>query len=323
MRHIVGVADFTAEDIRGIFDRAKHHKREGKCPSRQPLTGKRLATLFYEPSTRTRLSFEAAMQMLGGTVISTENAKHFSSTAKGERVEDTVRIVSGYADAIVLRHDVAGAAARAAPFALIPLINAGDGENEHPSQALTDLFTIWEACESGRIGERKILRVHFYGDNYKSRVVRSLVVLLGKHAETLGLGVSNLYFGGPYKECAQPDEALYDEVANLYRSFVISNSGLGTPAHVVYLTRVQRERYSKDYRFTREEPPGSPEASHWEPTFGKKHAVVMGHDSIVMHPFPRLDELSPEVDSHPCAAYFEQAQNGLYVRMALLEHLLK
>lgn len=324
MRHLVSVLDLSSDDVLKIFKRAAAHKGGytsiGNFPNGRPV----LAALFYEPSTRTRLSFEAAMHRLGGSVISTENAGAFSSAAKGETLEDSIRIVSEYCHVIALRHPEAGAAARAAAVSDVPIVNAGDGDNEHPSQALLDLFTIWEAAREGRISEPRVLRVHFYGDNLKSRTVRSLALMLGRHADALGLHVEKLYFGGPYRECAQPSKRLYDEILGCgISSLVIANSGLGTPANVVYLTRVQKERYPTDFRFTAEEPADSHEAqAHWPLRYERTHAAYVHQHGIIMHPLPRAGDLSPEVDDHPSAQYFEQARNGLYIRMALIEFLL-
>lgn len=316
MQHCLTAADFSAHNLRTIFERALALKKNGID---RRLTGKIAALLFYEPSTRTRFSFETAMRRGGGEVIASESAGMFSSAVKGESLEDTIRILSGYEpDVIILRHPEEGSAVKAAQFSSVPIINAGDGSHQHPTQALLDLFTIWEARQLDKLPGR--LLVHFWGDNAKSRAVHSAAWLLAKHARALDLEIECIFFGGPYVECALPPSELHDEIISFVGTGRLANQGLGTPAHVMYLTRVQKERYAKGEKLTRYAPPGDPEERHWPLVFERGHAASV--DGIVLHPLPRVDEMSRAVDESPKAWYFTQAENGLYVRLALLELML-
>jgi aspartate carbamoyltransferase catalytic subunit len=310
MRHLISVNDLTADDIRRLFEAASTHK--SKIGSgREPLKGYRLATLFYEPSTRTRFSFEAAMLALGGSVISTENAEQFSSAAKGETLEDTIRVTSAYCDIIALRHPDDGSAERAAKFSSVPLVNAGDGKNEHPTQALLDLFTIWEARRSRHLPERP-LHLLFWGDNLQSRAVRSLAMLVARHAEALHMPVAEMAFVGS-KGLGHPSPEFLASLDTSIPTKLLRKPEL-SGMDVCYVTRVQKERSSAEHM--RAETILNPL------TFGVEDARMMPPHAMIMHPLPRVDELSPEVDADPRAWYFKQAANGLYVRMALLEMLL-
>lgn len=266
------------------------------------LKGQILATIFYEPSTRTRLSFESAMLRLGGGVISTENAKEFSSAIKGETVEDTIRIVESYADAIVIRHYDQGAASRAAAVASVPILNAGDGPGEHPTQALLDLYTMRH--ELGRIDGLKVALV---GDLKYGRTARSLALLL---RETNG---AELIFVAP------PTAPMGDDIrsalgqANVsYRDEPSLEAALGE-ADVVYQTRIQKERFESQDDY---------EAAKGRYVIDADLMQSMQPGAILLHPLPRVDEIATDVDSDPRAAYFRQAQNGVYVRMALLDLVL-
>jgi aspartate carbamoyltransferase catalytic subunit len=276
------------------------------------LERKRVIMLFYEPSTRTRFSFEAAVHKLGGTFSSTEDAKQFSSFAKsGESLEDTVRVLSAYADAIVLRHPENGAAVKAARASLIPIINAGDGGNEHPTQAFQDLFTIYECIKNGRLPSRP-LRIQFFGDNLKSRTVRSLAKLLATHAKGLNIQIEGMYFGGP--EYSPPHRDLLSFLKERNMPYELIGETPGTTSDILYVTRPQLERYQIGKEILGPYP--------------ARHRVtrdVAGQtpvQSIIMHPLPRTEELTRDVDADPRAHYFEQSKNGLYVRMALLEWVL-
>jgi aspartate carbamoyltransferase catalytic subunit len=300
VRHVVDVAQFDRPALERLFAAAD---RLRDLPRRSaPLSGYTLATIFYEPSTRTRLSFETAMHRLGGNVISTENALEFSSAIKGESVEDTVRIVEGYADAIVIRHYEQGSAHRAASVASVPILNAGDGPGEHPSQALLDLYTIRH--ELGRIDG---LRVALVGDLRFGRTARSLARLL---LQTTG---TELVFVSP------PAVPMGDDIrAELQQAGVPFRDEPDLDAvlpkvDVVYQTRVQKERFTT--------------AAEYETAFGQyiidAAAMNLLHpEAILLHPLPRVEEISVEVDTDPRAAYFRQAHNGVFVRMALLEHVL-
>ena len=261
-----------------------------------------MATLFYEPSTRTRLSFESAMLRLGGAVIGTEAARTFSSAIKGETLEDTVRMVSTYADLIVLRHDEAGAAARAASVASVPVVNAGDGPGEHPTQALLDLYTI-----ERELGHVEGVRVAFCGDLRFGRTARSLALLLALYP-----GVRLAFVAPPVIQVGG-DILARLEARGVECTLAEQLTDVLDDVDVVYQTRVQKERFTDplEYELAR--------------TAIRIDGAIMRQlprTAIVMHPLPRVDEIAPEVDADPRAAYFRQAANGVAIRMALLEMLL-
>ena len=300
VRHVVEVGQFDREEVERLFAAADRMRDLPRGTT--PLHGRVLATLFYEPSTRTRLSFEAAMLRLGGGVISTENAREFSSAIKGETVEDTVRIVEGYADAIVLRHYEQGAAHRAAAIATVPVLNAGDGPGEHPTQALLDLYTIGH--ELGRIDG---LRVALVGDLRFGRTTRSLARLfrLTHDTELIFVSPPAVPMGNDVRaELTAAGVAFRDEPD---LATVLPH------VDVVYQTRIQRERFA-----TREEY----EASRGVYVIDAAALDRLDPGAIILHPLPRVDEIAPEVDHDPRAAYFRQAHNGVYVRMALLSLVL-
>lgn len=266
------------------------------------LRGRVLATLFYEPSTRTRFSFEVAMLRLGGSVVGAEDAREHSSGSKGETLEDTARIVGGYADGIVVRHYEEGAAARMAAVSPVPIINAGDGPHEHPSQALLDLYTI-----ERELGHIDGLSIALAGDLANGRTVHSLCRMAPLYHNV------RLYLVSP-------------QVTRMRGDVLEHLSAHGVPYHetedlaevvgevdVLYQTRVQKERFANpdDYR----RACGLYTVDHALMARLRPHAIVL-------HPLPRVDEITPEVDADPRAAYFRQARNGLFVRMALLKVLL-
>jgi len=263
-----------------------------------------MATLFYEPSTRTRFSFETAMYRLGGSVISTENAAEFSSVAKGETLEDTVRILNGYADVLVLRHYEVGSAKRAASVSRIPVINAGDGAGQHPTQALLDLYTIHK-----EIGSIDGLHIAMVGDLAQGRTVRSLTYLLSKFQNI------RIYFVAPPSLKMKEDILDHLREKQVWYTEETDLDKVLPEVDVVYQTRIQKERFgdrTADY-----------EQCRGVYVISSESLRLMKANAIVMHPLPRLDEIAMEVDSDPRAAYFRQAQNGLYVRMALLSMVLK
>ena len=298
MKHIIESQQFSKDIIQKIFNSADVLEKN----STKPLKNKIMASLFYEPSTRTRLSFESAMIRLGGNVLTTENARDFSSVAKGETLEDTIRVVNYYADVIVLRHFEKGAATRAAAVSRVPIINAGDGVGQHPTQALLDLYTIYK--ELGRINGIKIA---FVGDLKNGRTVRSLAYLLGKYKNVAMFFVSpkHLAIGDDIKNYLARHAILYKELSKLDN--VIKD------VDVLYQTRIQKERFQNVREYNKYK--------------GKyiltlNDADRMKPSSIIMHPFPRVDEISPDIDASPKAAYFKQAKYGLVVRMAILRLLL-
>ena len=301
MRHVIESQQFSRSLLEELFARSEEMKRE---PHRfvGRLAGQVMAALFYEPSTRTRLSFEAAMLRLGGTTMGTDNAREFSSASKGETLEDTIRIVSGYADVIVLRHNEEGAARRAVTVSTVPIVNAGDGPGQHPTQALLDLYTIRD--ELSRIDG---VRVAMVGDLANGRTVRSLTYLLSKFKEI------KLWFVAP------PQVAMRDDLkAHLDEHQVpwVETQDLDAvlpEVDVVYMTRIQKERFAD---------PEAYNAVKGVYRMDREAAALMRKYAILMHPLPRVDEIAPEVDDDPRAAYFRQARNGLHVRMALLDRLL-
>lgn len=263
------------------------------------LHGKILAALFYEPSTRTRLSFEAAMQRLGGQIV-TADGFQFSSLYKGETLEDTIIMVSGYADIIAMRHPEQGTADRAAAVSPVPFINAGDGPGQHPTQALLDLYTIQK--ERGSIDG---LHIAMVGDLKYGRTVHSLTYLLGLYKNLRFTYVSPDSLKMPEKVSSflKEKNIPYEEVTDLHA---------GLDADVLYMTRVQKERFDDSAEY---------EALKLKYILTADH--LKGKKVTVMHPLPRVGEISTDVDALPNAAYFRQAKNGVPVRMALLSMLLQ
>ncbi|KAF5730528.1 aspartate carbamoyltransferase 1 chloroplastic [Tripterygium wilfordii] len=301
---VIEAQQFDRDILSAIFEVAREmEKIEKNSRGSQILKGFLMATLFYEPSTRTRLSFESAMKRLGGEVLTTENAKEFSSAAKGETLEDTIRTVEGYSDIIVMRHFESGAARRAAATAGIPVINAGDGPGQHPTQALLDVYTI-----EREIGKLDGITVALVGDLANGRTVRSLVYLLAKYRNP------KIYFVSPdvvkmkedIKDYLTSKGVEWEESADLME--------VASKCDVVYQTRIQRERFGERVDLYEE--------ARGKYIVDRDVLNVMQKHAVVMHPLPRLDEITVEVDSDPRAAYFRQAKNGLYIRMALLKLLL-
>ncbi|CAN5545984.1 aspartate carbamoyltransferase [soil metagenome] len=302
LKHVMEVDQFRRSDLDHIFAHALTMRAIAKHGTDNRLHDKILATLFYEPSTRTRLSFESAMQRLGGQVISSEMAAETSSAAKGETIQDTVRIVESYSDVIAIRHPDAGTSAAAAGVASVPILNAGDGAREHPTQALLDLFTIGD--ELGRIDDFAIALV---GDLRYGRAPRSLAKLL-----TQVRGCRIIMVTPPGIEMAQDvlDALIASDVAFELESDLSAVVGR---VDVVYMTRVQKERF-----------PSEEEYSAVQGRYQLDPALLEGlrDDAIIMHPLPRVGEIHPGIDADPRAAYFRQARNGVFVRMALLDLLL-
>lgn len=300
LRHIVAVEQFQRAWIEQLFDSAD--KMRSVRATDGPLRDRILATLFYEPSTRTRLSFESAMLRLGGQVISTENAREFSSAIKGESVEDTIRILNGYADGIVIRHHEQGAAARAAAVSGIPVINGGDGPGEHPTQALLDFYTI-----RSELGVLDDLKVALVGDLRFGRAVRSLAMMfrLTRNAQLIFVSPSAVPMGDDVRQALDSAGVRYRDEPDLGKAMA--------EADVVYQTRVQRERFVTQQEY---------DAAHGIYIIDNDHLAHLGPKAIILHPLPRVDEISSEVDTDPRAAYFRQAHNGVFIRMALLTELM-
>lgn len=301
MQHVLSVKQFTDKKLlHDLFETAAKLQvlTPGKYP--KPLLNKTLATIFYEPSTRTRLSFETAIQNLGGQLITTENAGEFSSAIKGESLEDTIRVINAYTDGIVLRHPEAGAAERAAKVSNAPIINAGDGVGEHPTQALLDVYSIQKA--KGKIDGLKVALV---GDLLYGRTVHSLIPLLAMY------GVE-FYLIAP-KDLQMPKEYLDQLDARSVPYTLLDNwkDVIGS-IDVMYMTRIQKERFKSE-----EEYMALKDSFILTPDDVKQ----LPKDSIILHPLPRVNEIDPAVDSDPRAQYFEQVKNGLFLRMSLLSKL--
>src|SRR5579872_4802719 len=295
LRHVIESQQFTVPLLMELFNRSRGMERVAARGGTLDYQNKILATLFYEPSTRTRFSFEAAMHRLGGRVLSTERAGAFSSAIEGEQVEDSIRIIGNYADVIVIRHHQAGRAAEVSP---VPVINAGDGEGgQHPTQALLDLYTIYR--------ERPLdgLSVAIIGELDKGRTARSLAYLLAKFERV------RIFFVSPPELQMKPDILEYlDEHSVSYEMEPELDRVIGE-VDVVYQTRIRPERV-RDAELLRR--------------YAINAAVLprMKASAMILHPLPRTVELDKTVDSDPRALYFRQATNGLYVRMALLTMLL-
>lgn len=303
LQHLITASQFSPGSLVELFASADRMKADDKARRLFPALGGRiLATLFYEPSTRTRLSFEAAMQKLGGSVLSVENARDSSSAVKGESIADTIRVVSGYADAIAIRHFQEGTAAAAAASSPVPVINAGDGVGEHPTQALADGYTIQR--EVGRLDH---LRVVLVGDLLYGRTIHSLLPLLAMYPGQQVVLVSppSLRLPPRYVESLTAGGVRLTETSAL--------EGAVEGADVLYITRVQGERFASAAEY---------EALKDAFVLTAKTAQRLKSGAVIMHALPRLNEIAPEVDADPRAAYFRQARNGLYVRMALLAAML-
>jgi len=305
LHHIIESQQFDRDFLeKELFPLAKKMEKVAKEGGSKALSGKRMITLFYEPSTRTRASFEMAMDLLGGKVVfSTENARQFSSAAKGETLEDTIRILNGYRpDVIVLRYDEEGGAKRAAEVSKVPIINGGDGTGQHPTQALLDLYTIQK-----EIGEIAGISVAMVGDLARGRTVRSLSYLLTKFP-----GVK-IYFISP--KAAKMRDDIKDYLKRKGVWFTEGNDlrEVAPKVEVIYQTRTQKERTPLL---------ADPEKEDGFCIINQEVLDLMKKDAIIMHPLPHVEEIAPEVDLDPRAAYFRQAENGLYTRMALLKMIL-
>lgn len=293
MKHILSGEQFTKKDLKEIFDLADVVRANPKKYI-NALDGKVITTLFFEPSTRTRLSFEAAIQRLGAKLISTENAKSNSSSTKGELLEDTIRVVSGYTDAIVMRHSYNDAADRAAAVSTVPIINAGSGKGEHPTQSLLDAYTI--RSKKGRLDN---LKIAILGDLIQGRTIHSLIKLfaLYENIEFYALSMKHLELPEKYVKI----------IENSGNKYIKCNSFSDIPkdVDVMYHTRIQVERSDEDLGIE-------------EFVIDKNVLNQFSENTIVMHPLPRVNEIDVDIDDDERAVYFEQAHNGMWVRMALL-----
>jgi len=293
-RSLVTIADYSKEKILYLLEMAKQFE---KNPNRKILDGKVVATLFFEPSTRTRLSFETAVNRLGGRVIGFSDASTTSSS-KGESLKDTIMMVSNYADLIVMRHYLEGAARYASEVAPVPIINAGDGANQHPSQTMLDLYTIYQTQ-----GSLENLNIFLVGDLKYGRTVHSLIMAMRHFNPTF-------HFIAP-EELKMPDEyKLYCKEHNIrYAEHTDFNEETIADADILYMTRVQRERFTDLMEYER-----------------VKDVYILHNKMLertkpnlrILHPLPRVNEIAYDVDDNEKAYYFKQAKNGLYARQALI-----
>lgn len=302
MRHLLDTTDLTLEEIDDMIALATDII-ENKQKYAHVCDGKKLATLFFEPSTRTRLSFEAAMYELGGNVLGFSSADS-TSASKGETVEDTVRIVSNYADIIAMRHPLEGAPRVATKRTLVPIINAGDGGHAHPTQTLTDLLTIYR--EKGKLGD---ITIGLCGDLKFGRTVHSLIKAMCRYKNVKFVLIAP-------KELQVPDYIISDVLIPSGAEYVQVESleDVMPSLDVLYMTRIQRERFFSEEEYLKHKDAYILDLKKLENA--KK-------DLTIMHPLPRVNEISTDVDDDPRAKYFEQALNGKYIRMALIMTLLK
>ena len=301
MRHLMTPLDFSVEELDKLLDLGNDIEKNPEKYA-HACAGKKLATLFYEPSTRTRLSFEAAMMNLGGNVLGFSSASS-SSAAKGESVSDTIRMISCYADICAMRHPKEGAPMVATRVSSIPLIIAGDGGHQHPTQTLTDLLTIRSL--KGRLDN---LVIGLCGDLKFGRTVHSLIKALARYE-----GISFVLISP--EELKIPEyirEDVLDAQNIPYKEVETIEEVMGT-LDILYMTRVQKERFFNEEDYIRLKD---------FYILDKKKMELAKEDMLVLHPLPRVNEISVEVDSDPRAAYFRQVQYGVYVRMALILTLL-
>lgn len=301
MRHLLNPLDLSVEEIDAILAVARQIEVDPKKFA-HVCDGKKLATLFYEPSTRTRLSFEAAMLNLGGSVLGFHSADS-SSASKGESVADTIRVISCYADIAAMRHPKEGAPLVASQYSRIPVINAGDGGHQHPTQTLTDLMTIRSL--SGRLNH---LTVGLCGDLKFGRTVHSLINALSRYEDIRFVLISPPELRVPEyirEDVLRAKNIEFKEVGDLDSAM--------PELDILYMTRVQRERFFNEEDYIRLKD---------SYILDKKKLKLAKETMYILHPLPRVNEISVEVDNDPRAAYFKQAQYGVYVRMALIMNLL-
>jgi aspartate carbamoyltransferase catalytic subunit len=296
-KSLVSITDFSKDDYLRILDTALEFEKNSY---QNLLKGKVIATLFFEPSTRTRLSFESAINRLGGSVIGFNDATS-SSVTKGETLYDTIRVVSNYSELIVMRHPLEGSARFASEITAVPIINAGDGANQHPTQTLLDLYSIRKTQ-----GKLDNLNIFMVGDLKYGRTVHSLLMALSEFN-------ASFYFISP-DELKLPNEykLLLEQMGLKYHETKDFNGNI-KDADIIYMTRVQKERFSDPIEYER-----------------TKNAYVLKNDMLdgtrvnmkVLHPLPRLNEINIDVDENPKAYYFQQTENGVYVREAIISLML-
>jgi aspartate carbamoyltransferase catalytic subunit len=294
---LVSITDYSKEEILSILDSARDFESN---PDRKTLDGRVIATLFFEPSTRTRLSFETAVMRLGGSIIGFSDAAT-SSSSKGETLNDTIHMVSSYADAIVMRHPLEGAARFAAEVSPVPVINAGDGANQHPSQTLLDMYSIQKTQ-----GTLENLNICLVGDLKYGRTVHSLIMAMSHFNPTFKfIAPEELKMPEEYKIFCKKRNIRFSESAELTDNF--------NDADILYMTRVQKERFQDLMEYER-----------------VKNVYTLKNDMLdntksnlkILHPLPRVTEIDSDVDANDKAYYFQQAKNGLYVRQAIVSKVL-
>lgn len=292
-KSLVSIDDLNTDEILGILDLAEEFEKQ---PVQNLLEGKIIATLFFEPSTRTRLSFESAISRLGGKIVGFADSSS-SSVSKGETLHDTIRMVSNYSDLIVMRHPIEGSARFASEISSVPVINAGDGANQHPTQTLLDLYSIRKTQ-----GTLDNLNIFMVGDLKYGRTVHSLMMAMSRWNTTFN-------FISP-EELRMPDEfKLYLENLGLKYYEHTDFTDIISKADIIYMTRVQKERFSDPIEYEK-----------------VKNIYVLRNSMLsntkpnmrILHPLPRVNEINPDVDSNPKAYYFEQALNGVFTRQAIL-----
>lgn len=293
MNHVLSAKQYTKESLEKLFELTDDIKNN-PVKYAKSLEGKIIAIMFYEPSTRTRLSFETAVLKLGGSIIATENASSNSSGKKGESLEDTIKILQGYADSIVIRHSNDNWPQEAVKVGQVPILNAGAGKGEHPTQALLDIYTIREKHKNTLNG----VKIAILGDLLNGRTIHSLLTLISLYDNVEVYGLS--------KECFSLPQEYIDMLSIRGIEYKKCNSFDDIPKDidVMYHTRIQNERFDGD--------------------FGKEEYIInktvldkFSENTIILHPLPRNEEISSDIDDDPRAMYFKQAHNGLYVRMAL------
>lgn len=296
-KSLVSISDFSKEDILRILVEAEKFENN---PNTRILEGKVIAMLFFEPSTRTRLSFETAVNRLGGRVIGISDAATSSST-KGETLNDTIKMVSGYADLIIMRHHIDGAARYASEVSAVPIINAGDGSNQHPTQTMLDLYSIKKTQAT-----LENLQISLVGDLKYGRAVHSLVMAMSHFNPSF-------HFVSP-PELQIPDsyKLLCNKQGISYKQYVEISEAINK-ADILYMTRVQRERFTDPVEYEKVKN-----------TYVLKNAMLENskQNLRILHPLPRVNEIEMDVDTNPKAYYFEQARNGVYVRQAIICSIL-
>lgn len=296
-RSLVSISDYSKEEILEILRSAAEFEAN---PNRKTLDGKVIATLFFEPSTRTRLSFETAVNRLGGRIIGFSDAAT-SSSVKGETLHDTIRMVANYADAIVMRHPLEGAARYASEVSPIPIVNAGDGSNQHPSQTLLDLYSILKTQET-----LENLNICMVGDLKYGRTIHSLIMAMSHFNPTFKfIAPKELRVPEEYKVFCKKNGISYSESTELTNNF--------NDADILYMTRVQKERFLDLMEY-----------EQVKNVYTLKSNMLQNSkpNLKILHPLPRVNEIDQDVDKSPKAYYFQQAQNGLYIRQAIMSKVL-